>query len=53
MAIVFRRICTRCQRTVTWESEGDLDLTGTFYHLDDYSLLCDGANVDLEIKETS
>ncbi len=49
MSVEFRRICTRCHRTVDWTQEGGDD--GTFFHKDDLSPLCPDGHVDLEVKE--
>jgi hypothetical protein len=39
----FRRICTKCGKLIDWTNEED-----GFFHLGDYSPLCEGGHADLE-----
>ena len=49
MTVCFRRVCTKCLRTVDWKENDTED--GEFFHLDDKSPLCTDGHVDLEVKE--
>lgn len=58
-SIGFRRICTSCKRTVTWEDitvdpvTGANLIDGYFFHVIDQTPICEDGVVDLEVSEVA